>query len=295
MTAEVTNGTATYNLDDNTIRWVPAERLGPAEYAETRSVGFKWWRSLQAWVAAWTPEREDLVLQHVEAIEHEADPGDPQARIVRFASRAAAADVRADQRVRSAMEGLPPGGEPIKVDHHSARRHRRALERSDTNMRAAVEEGKKAQYWRDRAAGSAARARQQSDPGVVRRRIEKLEAELRRFQRSLDELAAVEVTPQTEARHERNVRHWSRWSEHHELRLAFERGRLDNLTPAPFAPAVAYKTGDRVEVKKWGLCEVVGPGRKDAKNIRVKIISGGARGMSFLVSVADVQAVKVEQ
>lgn len=291
MTGEVTNGTATYNLDDDTIRWTPDARLGTPEYAETKSAGFKWWGGSRAFVAKWTPEREDLVLRHVEAIEHEADPGDPQARIERFAGRAVAADVRADQRVRSAMQGLPPGGEPIKVDHHSARRHRRALERSDTNMRAAVEESKKAQYWRDRAAGSEARARQRSDPGVVRRRIEKLEAELRRFQRSLDELAALEVTPETEARHERHVTHWERWREHHELRLAFERARLDSLAPTPFAPVASYKEGDRVRTKRYGLCEVLNVG---PKNLKVAQLEGPTKGWTWTVPPHEVTPAPIE-
>lgn len=279
-----TNGTALYNLDDNTLRWSPDSRLGADEYARTRAAGFKWWRGSQAWVAAWTPEREDFLLAFVEKIEHEADPDNPEARILRFAGRAVAADGRAEQRSGAAMQGLPPMGEPVKLGHHSARRHLRALECSDQHMRKAVEEGRKAKYWRQRAAGAERRARQKSDPGVIRRRIEKLEADLRRFQRAQADLEAHPPTPERQASWTRSAAHWRRWSEHLELRLAFERARLDAQQPAPFAPPTSYTKGDVVISRKWGRCEVV---RAGPKNVRVRILNGGARGSELLTPPDD--------
>ncbi|GAA5514899.1 hypothetical protein Dcar01_03663 [Deinococcus carri] len=272
-------GSATYNIEDDTLRWMPGARLDADEYTRTRNAGFKWWRGHEAWVATWTPEREDFLLEFVEGIEHEADSGDPEARVARFAGRAAAAEGRAGARRAAASKGLPPMGEPIKVGHHSEGRHRRAIERSDQNMRKAVEEGRKADYWRRRAAGTERRARQKSDPSVVRRRIEKLEAELRRMQRSLEDLDARPVTPETEAAHERSALHWHRWTAHLELRLAYERARLESLSPAPFAPPASYQKGDVVISSRYGRCEVV---RTGPKNVRVRILEGGARGMEFL-------------
>lgn len=44
-----------------------------------------------------------------------------------------------------------PFGQPILVGHHSERRHRRAIERMDSAMRASVENGRKAEAMRSRA------------------------------------------------------------------------------------------------------------------------------------------------
>ncbi|MDL2342538.1 DUF3560 domain-containing protein [Deinococcus sp. MIMF12] len=287
-----TLGTAVYNLDDDTLRWSPGARLDADEYARTRAAGFKWWRSSEAWVARWTTRREDFLLEFVEEIGHEADPDDPDARITRFAGRAAAAEGRSDERARAAMQGLPPMGEPIKVGHHSEGRHRRAIERSDQNMRRAVEEGRKAEYWRGRAAGAERRARQKSDPGVIRRRIEKLEAERRVIQRSLADLEARPPTPETQASWDRSVTHWRRWAEHLDLRLEFERARLASLNPEPFAPVTAYKKGDVVDTKRYGRCEVV---RVGPKNVKVRQITGPTKGWEWAVPPHELRPVPPEE
>ncbi|MCD0176162.1 hypothetical protein IHN32_09435, partial [Deinococcus sp. 14RED07] len=82
MTGPVTNGAALYNLEDDTLRWTPEERLDANEYALTKAAGFKWWGRTGAWVAVWTPGREDHLLARVGEITHEADPDDPQARVL---------------------------------------------------------------------------------------------------------------------------------------------------------------------------------------------------------------------
>ncbi|GAA5513676.1 hypothetical protein Dcar01_02420 [Deinococcus carri] len=273
-------GSATYNIEDDTLRWMPGARLDADEYARTRAAGFKWWRGHEAWVATWTPEREDLLLEFVEGIEHETDPDAPEARVARFAGRAAAAEGRAGERRAAASKGLPPMGEPVKIGHHSEGRHRRAIERSDQNMRKAVEEGRKADYWRRRAASAERRARQKSDPSVVRRRIEKLEAELRRQQRALARLHEHPATPETQPLWDRSAARCQRWVEHLDLRLAYERARLESLAPMPFASPASYKRGDVVVSSRYGRCEVV---RVGPKNVRVRLLEGGARGMEMMV------------
>ncbi len=272
VVGETVNGTAFYNLDDDTLRWTPEWRLSDSEYAEARVAGFKWWRGSQAWVATWTPTREDFLLQHVSEVTHEADPDNPDARIERFVSRASAAAARSGQRASAAMRNLPPMGEPVKLDHHSARRHLRAVERSDQNMRRAFEEDKKAQYWRDRARGAERRARQKSDPGVIRRRIDRLETDLRQQQRVLDRAPSNAYA--------------QRWAAHLELRLTFERARLESLALPPFAPVTAYKAGDVVKTKRYGKCEVI---RIGPKNIRVAELAGPTKGWTWLVPPHDLE------
>lgn len=278
-----TNGTAIYNPDDDTLRWHNAERLSPNEYALTKEQGFKLWRGSSAWVATWTPQREDFLLERVEQIDFEPLTDDPEARVERFVGRASAATARAVERAEAASQDLPPMGEPIKRDHPSARRHRRALERSDYNMQVASAEWKKADYWTGRARGAERRARQKSNPDVVRRRIERLEADLRRNERQLQQLLELPASPKVEV----SVQHAQRWADHLEMRLSFERARLELLKPAPFATVQAYKKGDIVKSSRWGKCEVVGVG---PKNLKLKILEGGAKGMTLSGPAYEVSA-----
>lgn len=53
---------------------------------------------------------------------------------------------------REAVAGIP-FGQPILVGHHSEKRHRRALERSDARMRAGIESSNMAEHHRSAAAG----------------------------------------------------------------------------------------------------------------------------------------------
>jgi hypothetical protein len=93
------------------------------------------------------------------------------------AGRHAAADAISD--------GIPMG-QPILVGHHSERRHRRDLERMHNHTRKGIELGREA----EQAAGRAESAERHMDvrqaPGVVARRIERLEADRRKVQRNLD-------------------------------------------------------------------------------------------------------------
>nr|WP_255639125.1 DUF3560 domain-containing protein [Deinococcus betulae] len=215
-------------------------------------------------------------MRHVAEITHEADPDDPQARVLRFAGYAAAAVGRSNERVAAAMQGLPPMGEPVKYGHHSAKRHLRALERSDQNMRAAVEEGRKAEYWKDRAQGTERRARQQSDPDVVRRRIAELEKRRRQQDRTLAREGLSEAG-----------RNWAtRWHEHLTLRIAFEEGRLADLAPAPFAPLTSYKKGDVVAHQRWGKCQVLNVGRV---NLKLAQLEGATKGWTWSAPPYEVQ------
>lgn len=114
-------------------------------------------------------------------------------RAERFGDRADRAVRNSDARHKAAMgalEGIEPG-QPILVGHHSERGHRRAIERSDNHMRAAIDEGKKAGYWSDRAEAAEKYEKRRYDPDRTRRRLEKLGAELRQQERYRDEEKAA--------------------------------------------------------------------------------------------------------
>lgn len=76
-----------------------------------------------------------------------------QQKIDRARELARKADQESTARYNSAQQtaSFIPMGQPILVGHHSEARHRRDLDRIDNNMRASIEAGKKAQYYREKA------------------------------------------------------------------------------------------------------------------------------------------------
>lgn len=72
-----------------------------------------------------------------------------EARIERFEGYSENAEARAtasSEKAFSILSVIPPG-QPILVGHHSERRHRRDISRSDNAMRKSVEEFKKSEYY----------------------------------------------------------------------------------------------------------------------------------------------------
>lgn len=90
-------------------------------------------------------------------------------------SREAKADAAREGVDRIA--GMIPMGQPVLVGHHSERRHRRDLDRIDNGMRQTVENGRKADEYRDRADNIERQARQaiyDDDPDARERLAEKI-------------------------------------------------------------------------------------------------------------------------
>ena len=76
-----------------------------------------------------------------------------EARIDRYRDRASRARSEANSRFNShnieTLRGMQ--GEPVKIGHHSERRHRRLIERADNDMRKGVEAMDKASHYDSRA------------------------------------------------------------------------------------------------------------------------------------------------
>ncbi|TEA09062.1 DUF3560 domain-containing protein [Mycobacteroides salmoniphilum] len=98
-------------------------------------------------------------------------------------SAAAAAAWAAEDR---AVQALPPDGQPILIGHYSERRHRRAIERAHDATRRAIDATDEASAVAGRAEAAALTTRVRHSPDVIRRRIDRLEADLRRFERARD-------------------------------------------------------------------------------------------------------------
>jgi len=102
------------------------------------------------------------------------------ARKARLEAAADRADDRASEAfgkadLREEKSGIPLG-QPILVGHHSEKRHRAAIERSDKAMRRGVEEGKRAEQLRSKAASVGTGGISSDDPEAVTKLKAKLAA-----------------------------------------------------------------------------------------------------------------------
>lgn len=111
------------------------------------------------------------------------------------AERKAATAAAAWHRSDAAAEALPPGGEPIKVGHHSETRHRNDIAKAHRTIGAALEAERETTRAHQRATAAATTTRNRYSTQTVANRIEKLKAEARCIQRSLDGHTAGQGTP----------------------------------------------------------------------------------------------------
>lgn len=185
------------------------ERGDEAARSALKAQGFKWSRSLNGWYLprTWSASTRELRVRGLEArlgdrvtVERGdlAKSGTAAERAAERTARAEELAQRHTQRAeRAATEAdvrfgrahqigdMIPMGQPILVGHHSEGRHRRDLERIDTNMRAGISAQQQAESEAERARSSAARAAMQTDPRAAARRLARSEAELRKVERRL--------------------------------------------------------------------------------------------------------------
>ena len=121
-------------------------------------------------------ERQDLARERsAERAERLEERGD----------RALAEAAGQFDRAHRAVEHIPMG-QPILVGHHSERRHRGDLERSDRAMRKGIEAQDRGAHLRGRAQAARRNAERRERPDATARRIDRLETELRDIERQLD-------------------------------------------------------------------------------------------------------------
>ncbi len=108
-------------------------------------------------------------------------------RLTARAGRAIAAADAATEAAHRAVHRLPPGGEPMKVGHHSEGRHRRALEKAERAITASIEADSNARAASDRLAAAARTTSHRYAPQTVANRITTLTAAIAATQRNLDD------------------------------------------------------------------------------------------------------------
>lgn len=177
-----------------------------------KAAGFRWFRTLGVWGIAGSRDRHanrskidraadalrsaghtvtvDIDDTHRPTAEVEADRAERQSQRVEAltakADRKATAADRAWEAEARAVAVLPPDGQPILVGHHSERRHRNAIEKAHRATGKAIEATDDAKHASARAAAAATTTAHRYNPVTVKNRLDKLEAEQRADQRTLD-------------------------------------------------------------------------------------------------------------
>ncbi len=187
---------ATYSPDDNKLRLYSMSRLDTATYERVKAAGFKWAPKQDLFVAPmWTPDREDLLTELCGEIDDEDTSLVERAaeRAERFGdySDNRGREAHAARRAVSAITDNIPLGQPILVGHHSERHARRDQERIENGMRRAVRLWDTSEYWSRRAAGALRHAKYKELPAVRHRRIKKIEADRRVYERRVAECKAA--------------------------------------------------------------------------------------------------------
>lgn len=182
---------ATYDPDDNKLRFRAEDRLSPELYALANSHGFKWAPLQKLFVApAWSPAREDFLIELAGTIEPEETTltERAEAKAERLAGLVVKREAQSGQFADAArrISERFAGGQPILVGHHSERKARKDHERMDNEMRKAVEAQKAAQYWEYRARGVASHANSKQSRRTRANRIKTLLADLRKWQRDIN-------------------------------------------------------------------------------------------------------------
>ena len=159
---------ATYSPDDNKLRLYAASRLDPETYKKVHDAGFRWAPKQALFVApAWTPGREDVLLS-----------------LTGYSGKRAGESAQALDEVERLAAMIPPG-QPILVGHHSERRARRDAQRIENGMKRAVMLFERAEYWEERARSALLHAKYKERPDVRWRRIKKIEADLRKSEKTI--------------------------------------------------------------------------------------------------------------
>ncbi|HAI6890213.1 TPA: DUF3560 domain-containing protein [Escherichia coli] len=181
---------ATCSPDDNKLRLYAASRLDPETYKKVHDAGFRWAPKQALFVApAWTPGREDVLLSLAGEIEDEdstlAERQEARAeRFTGYSGKRASESAQALDEVERLAAMIPPG-QPILVGHHSERRARRDAQRIENGMKRAVMLFERAEYWEERARSALLHAKYKERPDVRWRRIKKIEADLRKAEKTI--------------------------------------------------------------------------------------------------------------
>lgn len=236
-------GDATYSPEDNKLRLYPYSRLDTKTYSRVKAAGFKWAPKQELFVAPmWTPSREDLLIELCGEIGDE--DYSPEERAADRAERFAGYRDKRRNEAGGLADRFDDG--PAAFGHQNRARAERQAARHDRLRVGAVNQWSKAEYWQDRTKAVISHALYKSSPKVRRGRILELESDLRKvianytpheprqeYTDSSDGVVYVLCGPKGRGSHYVAVNRleslqcgYSRWVDHYNLRLEYERAML---------------------------------------------------------------------
>lgn len=202
--------TITHTHEAGTL--IEGTRRGDGTAEILKANRWRWGRSIGAWYIPNSRDRlpqEHIISRTIAALEaagYEVAPAEidhtarntaevEAGKIARQESRAEALAAKAERKAGQAatqwdrhaadVNRLPEGGEPIKIGHHSANRHRRALDRAWNSLGNAVQADRDATRAEYRAQAAATTTAARYNPVTVANRIEKTAAQIRRLERDI--------------------------------------------------------------------------------------------------------------
>lgn len=260
---------ASYNVTTDRLAFQPDHRLSDEEYKLVKAARFTWWPGRQVFSAVWNTEAEDLILVMGLEIEANDEPDDLEGRVERFQERAEAAETDAE-RSTLAVSGLNADG--------TERTRTMTARRTEITLAHAAKASEEALHWQRRIKGAIRHAARKDDPGVIARRIEKMEADLRGFEREkgfcgksgiLYQLYDAKEAGQDLALLKAAHITWAqRWIDHITMRLEYERAYLAAVGGSPDAGLV-FEVGGGVKWRGW-FCRI---DKINPKTLKVHVLN----------------------
>lgn len=222
-----------FSVEDNKLRLYPAYRFDELTLQRVKSAGFKWAPKQELFVApAWTPDREDLLLELCGEIDDEDYSPEERA-----ADRAERFEGYREKRLGEAVGGADRfEAGPSVFGHQNAARAERLANRHDRLRLRSLSQWSKAEYWQQRTAGVIRHALFKSSAPVRRGRLLRLEKEQRKHlqhvaeaQRRWEIWTKIAVEPDAQVAHAAALRMSNHsWSNYTHPRTGRE-GHLDTL------------------------------------------------------------------
>ncbi len=201
--------TITHTHEAGTIIEGTAKGDGTAEILKANR--WRWGRSIGAWFIPMSRDhRANLARIRVTAAALEAagfevaqeiddsvrSTAEVEAgKIARQENRVEALNAKAERKADTAdalwerherdVNRLPEGGEPIKIGHHSEKRHRNAIKKAHDSARRGIDAMHEAERVAERAEAAAHTTASRYSVQTVANRIDKIEADIRRYERQI--------------------------------------------------------------------------------------------------------------
>ncbi|SJN25243.1 hypothetical plasmid protein [Microbacterium esteraromaticum] len=272
--------TITHTHEAGTI--IEGTAKGDGTAAILKANRWRWGRSISAW---YVPNSRDRLPQHhvitrtaaaLEAAGFELETLQldmttrstaevEAAKAERQAARVDALDAKAERKTSRANElwqkherdvaSLPEGGEPIKIGHHSERRHRNAIDKAHNSARRGIDALHEAEEAARRAEAAAHTTSARYNPVTVANRIEKIAADIRRWERQIDADvydAETGYRPATEEQKAKRAAHYApRLDEMRDQLAYWQQVRDDQIASGQatgYSPETVKK-GDAVKIR----------------------------------------------